>query len=100
MRNEISSRTWHCLSVDVRVGCALRDGTKKNGALRLWQDHRALNKRMETDSGGLGDMQGIFQRCQIYSWFASIDLPSGFFQLTITESDRHKTAFRDAFGEF
>ena len=45
-------------------------------------------------------MQGIFQRCQIYSWFASIDLPSGFFQLTITESDRHKTAFRDAFGEF
>ena len=44
-------------------------------------------------------MQGIFQRCQGCSWFTSIKLASGFFQLPIAESDRHKTAFRDAFGQ-
>ena len=47
---------------------------KKDGTLRLCQDYRALNNRTKTDSGGLGDMQGIFQRCQGCSWFTSIDL--------------------------
>ncbi|CAM9601251.1 unnamed protein product, partial [Laminaria digitata] len=32
-------------------------------------------------------------------WLASIDLASGFVQLPIAESDRHKTAFQDAFGQ-
>ena len=54
---------------------------------------------MKTDSGGLGDMQGIFQRCQGCSWFTSIVLASFLFQLPIAEEDRHKTAFQDAFGQ-
>ena len=33
------------------------------------------------------------------SWFTFIDLASGFFQLPIAEADRHKTTFRDAFGQ-
>ena len=45
-------------------------------------------------------MQGIFQHCQGCSWFTSIDLASGFFQLPIAESDRYKTVFCDAFGQF
>ena len=54
---------------------------------------------MKTDSGGLGDIQGIFQRLAGSGWFTSIDLASGFFQLLIAEPDRHETAFRDAFGQ-
>ena len=33
---------------------------KKDGAMRLWIDWRALNKLLVSDSGGLGDMQSIF----------------------------------------
>ena len=44
-------------------------------------------------------MQGIIQQYQGRSWFPSIDLASGFFQLSIAEEDRHKTAFRDALGQ-
>ena len=72
---------------------------KKDGTLRLCQDYRAPNNRIKTDSGGLDDMQGIFQRCQCCSWFTSINLASGFLQLPIVEEDRHKTAFLDAFGQ-
>ena len=63
---------------------------KNDGTLRLCQDNRALNNRMKTDSGELGDMQGICERCQGCSWFTSIDLASGFFQLPVAEKDRHK----------
>ena len=80
----IAGRTWQYSEVDVRVGYALRDGTKKDGTLRLCQDYRVLNNRMKTDSGGLEDMQGICQRCQGCSCFTSIYLASVFFQLPIT----------------
>ena len=42
-------------------------------------------------------MQNILQRCQGCSWFISMDLAPGLFQLPIAESDRHETACRDAF---
>ena len=51
-----------------------------------------------TDSGGLGDIRGIFDRLHSQAYFTSIDLASGFFQLEIAEEDKHKTAFRDAHG--
>ena len=72
---------------------------KKDGTLRLCQDYRGLNGRMLNNSGGIGNIQEMFQRLSGNSWFTSIDLASGFFQLPIVEADRHKTAFRDAFGQ-
>ena len=44
-------------------------------------------------------IQEMFQRLSGNSWLTSEDLASGFFQLSIAETDRHKTAFRDAFGQ-
>lgn len=73
--------------------------TKKDGTKRLCVDYRELNKRMRTDSGGSGDFQGIFQRLTGSKWLRSIDLASRFHQFPIAEEDRHKRAFRDAFGQ-
>ena len=85
-----SPSAWAAQCVTVR---------KNDGTLRPCQDFRALKNLIKSDSGGLGDVQGIFQRLAGSTWFTSVDLASGFFQLPIAEPDRHKTAFRDAFGQ-
>ena len=54
---------------------------------------------MKTDSGGLGDIQGLLQRLSGSGWLTAIDLASGFFQLPIAGPDRHETAVRDAVGQ-
>ena len=69
---------------------------KKDGTLRLCVDWRALNSLLVSDSGGLGDMQSIFDSLKGKRYFTQIDLASGFNQMRIAEKDKHKTAFRDA----
>ena len=64
----------------------------------MCQDYRALNMLLKSDSGGLGDIQSIFDGMKGAGCFTSIDLASGFTQLEIAEEDKHKTAFRDAHG--
>ena len=71
---------------------------KKDGTARVCQDYRGLNASLKSDSGGLGDIQSIFDGMKGASCFTSIDLASGFTQLEIAEEDKHKTAFRDAHG--
>lgn len=71
---------------------------KKDGTLRLCIDWRVLNKQLVSDSGGLGDMQTVFDGLKGKRYFSQLDLASGFHQLEIAEKDRHKTAFRDATG--
>lgn len=71
---------------------------KKDGTLRLCIDWRVLNKQLVSDSGGLGDMQTIFDGLKGKRYFSQLDLASGFHQLSISEKDRYKTAFRDAEG--
>ena len=71
---------------------------KKDGTLRLCKGYRPPNNGMKTDSGGLGDIQGFFQRLAGSGWFTSVDLASRSFQVPIDEPDRHITAFRDEFG--
>ena len=71
---------------------------KKDGTLRLCQDYRQLNARIKANSGGLGDIRGMFDRVKGSQYYSSIDLASEYFQMEIVEEDRHKTAFRDADG--
>lgn len=71
---------------------------KKDGTMRLCIDWRELNKRLVSDSGGLGDMQSIFDGLKGKRYFTQLDLASGFHQINIAEKDRFKTAFRDADG--
>ena len=71
---------------------------KKDGTVRLCIDWRELNKHLVSDSGGLGDMQSIFDGLKGKRYFTQLDLASGFHQIEIAEKDRFKTAFRDADG--
>ena len=69
---------------------------RSRGTLRLCVDWRKLNALLKSDSGGLGDMQRIFDSLKGKSYFTQIDLASGFHQIPIAENDKEKTAFRDA----
>lgn len=73
---------------------------KKDGTVRLCIDWRELNKRLVSDSGGLGDMQAIFDGLKGKRYFSQLDLASGFHQMRIADKDTAKTAFRDADGMF
>ena len=44
---------------------------KKDGTLRLCQDYRALNTLLLTDSSGLGDIRGIYDRLHGQKYFTS-----------------------------
>ena len=72
---------------------------KKNGILRLCIDWRALNEQLVVDSGGLGDIQTIFDGLKGKKFFTQIDLASGYHQDEIAERDKHKAAFRDPDGQ-
>lgn len=62
-----STSTWAAECVTVR---------KKDGTVRICQDYRALNALMKTDSGGLGDVQAIFDRLRGSKYFSALDLAS------------------------
>ena len=68
---------------------------KKEGTLRLCIDWRALNEQLVANSGGLGDIQTIFDGLKGKKLFTQIDLASGYHQVEIAEKDKYKTAFRD-----
>ncbi|CAB1100578.1 unnamed protein product [Ectocarpus sp. CCAP 1310/34] len=71
---------------------------KKDGTLRLCIDWRELNNLLLSDSGGLCDMQMIFDGLKSNKYFTQLDVASGFHHMEIAEKDRYKTAFRDADG--
>ena len=71
---------------------------KKDGTARVCQDYQGLTTVLKSDSGGLGDIQSVFDDMKGAGCFTSIDMASGFTQLEIVEEDKHKTAFRDAHG--
>eukprot|EP00752_Nemacystus_decipiens_P004058 g3716.t1 len=71
---------------------------KKDGSNRLTIDYRPLNAVTKKDSGGIGTLATMHHRIKGSNFFTLLDLPSAYHQLSIKESDRHKTAFRDARG--
>ena len=72
---------------------------KKDGTMRLCIDWRELNKRLVSDAGGLGSIEDIFRGLKGKRFYTQIDLASGYFQMSIAEKDRDKTAFRSPTGE-
>ena len=56
---------------------------KKDGTIRLCIDWRELNKHLVSDSGGVGDMQSIFDGLKGKRYSTQLDLASGFHQIEI-----------------
>ncbi|XP_071478188.1 uncharacterized protein [Diadema antillarum] len=66
---------------------------KKDGSLRFCIDFRKLNQKTVRDSYALPRIDETLQMMQGATWFSSLDLKSGYWQLEINEADKHKTAF-------
>ena len=66
---------------------------KKNGGIRFCIDYRRLNKVTIPDSQPLPRIDDSLDALGGAKWFSTLDLKSGFHQVSVAEEDRPKTAF-------
>ena len=66
---------------------------KPNGSLRFVVDYRKLNKITIRDSHYLPRIDETFDRLAGSSWFSTLDLKAGYWQLDVDPEDRQYTAF-------
>jgi hypothetical protein len=66
---------------------------KKNGELRFCVDFRRLNKLVKLDEFQIPKIDELIATLRGKSYFTTIDLKDGFFQVPIKEADKIKTAF-------
>ncbi|KAK3532108.1 hypothetical protein QTP86_008372 [Hemibagrus guttatus] len=71
---------------------------KSDGSLRLCVDYRKLNSKTRRDAFPLPRIDESLDALCTAKVFSSIDLASGYHQVTVHERDRHKTAFITPFG--
>ena len=67
---------------------------KKDKSLRLCVDYRQLNAKPVKDVYPLPRINEALKALQGSSYFFSIDLAQGYYQVVIDETDCHMTAFR------
>ncbi|KAL3688559.1 hypothetical protein R1sor_014868 [Riccia sorocarpa] len=73
---------------------------KKEGAMRLCVDYRALNKVTVKNRYPLPRIDDLFDRLAGAKYFSRIDLKSGYYQIRIADADIEKTACRTRYGSF
>lgn len=66
---------------------------KKNGDIRLCVDYRKLNLQTIKDAYALPNLEETFSALSGSKWFSVLDLKSGYYQIEVDETDKHKTAF-------
>ena len=90
-RIRVSSSPW---------GAPILFARKKDGGLRMCVDYRALNKLTEKNKYPLPRIDDLLDKLRSASFFSSLDLASGFWQIPVVEEDRAKTAFLTPMGQF
>ncbi|KAG8499161.1 hypothetical protein CXB51_005577 [Gossypium anomalum] len=73
---------------------------KKDGSMRLCIDYRQLNKMTIKNKYSLPWIDDLFDQLKGAAWFSKIDLRSGYYQLSVKESDVPKTTFRMRYGHY
>jgi len=66
---------------------------KKDGTIRFCIDFRKLNAVTKKDSYPLPRIDDIFDQLSGNSWYSTLDLKSGYWQVKIRSEDKEKTAF-------
>jgi len=66
---------------------------KKDGSLRFCIDYRQLNRITTQDSYPLPLIDNCLNALQGSSWFSTLDLRAGYYNIPVAEKDRDKTAF-------
>lgn len=66
---------------------------KRDNSLRICVDYREINNRTVKDAYYLPRIDETMDAMAGSKWFSSLDLKSGFWQVEVKESDKHKTAF-------
>uniref|UniRef100_A0A3B1IZ75 ribonuclease H n=1 Tax=Astyanax mexicanus TaxID=7994 RepID=A0A3B1IZ75_ASTMX len=66
---------------------------KKTGDVRLCIDYRKLNLQTIKDAYALPNLEETLSALAGSKWFSVLDLKSGYYQIEVAESDKHKTAF-------
>ena len=66
---------------------------KKDNSLRFCLDYRHLNQRTVRNAHPLPRIDGTLDALHGATWFTSLDLCSGYWQVGLKEDDKPKTAF-------
>lgn len=74
--------------------------SKKNGKMRLCVDYRKLNAITKADRYPLPRLDDLLHSARRASYMTTIDLRSGYHQVSVRVQDQDKTAFITPFGTF
>jgi len=83
----------HCASLIVLV-------RKKDGKYRFCVDYRKLNSVTKRDARYLARVDDLLDALQGYDLFTTLDLRSGYWQLSVSPEDRERTAFVTPIGSW
>ena len=72
--------------------------SKKDGRIRMVTDLRVLNNKTVRDNYALPRLEIILPHLSGQRCFSKIDIRAGYFNIMVTETDKHKTAFSTPFG--
>jgi hypothetical protein len=73
---------------------------KKNGKLRFCVDYRQLNQLTKKDLYPLPRIDDMLDALGNVSWYTSLDLASGYWQVEVRPEDRDKTTFITQYGTY
>ena len=73
---------------------------KKDGSVRYCVDYRELNSKTRKDAFPLPLIDECLDALDGTQWLSTLDMASGYHQISMAPEDRHKTAFITKFGLF